>query len=493
MRSVGRSLGSRGAGASRPASAIVGELERLLGGGVVSSTAEDLREHGYDVWPVATKWRQQGKEPYRPEVVVRPAEVGQVSRVLMWACRERVAVTPWGLGSSVTGAPLPMRGGVVLDMSSMRRVLAVDEANLVVRVEAGKLGIELERELNARGYTLGHSPQSLDRSSVGGWVSTRATGQFSSRYGGIEDLVVALTVVMPSGELVQTPRVPRAALGPDLKELFIGAEGTLGIVTDVTLKMFPLAEHRHLETVRFHCVEDGVGAMRQIMRAGLRPFLIRFYDGDESPHAMQDDGFEGCAMFLGVEGVHAVAEAEFEAAVSMCAARGGRVLGSAAAEAWMERRFDFSTVENLLAKPGGVAETIEVAHFWGQILGTYRALKDALAPYADEVLGHFSHAYPQGTSLYLILLGEAVDAAEAEARLREIWKVAMEVALEQGAAISHHHGVGVVRLPYIGRALGSGALVLERVKAALDPAAVLNPGKLGLGDATPLDDGEKEA
>ena len=479
MRAVGSSLGS--AGGAGPTSALLDELGRLLGQEVVSATAEDLREHGYDAWPMATKWRQQGKEPYRAEVVVRPSEVGQVSRLLVWACRERVTVTPWGLGSSVTGAPLPMRGGVVLDMSSMRRVLAVDEANLLVRVEAGKLGIELERELNARGYTLGHSPQSLDRSSVGGWVCTRASGQFSSRYGGIEDLVVALTVVTGSGELVQTPLVPRAALGPDLKELFIGAEGTLGIVTDVTLRMFPLAEHRRLETVRFDCVEDGLGAMRQIMHVGLRPFLIRFYDSDESPHAMQDAGFEGCAMFLGVEGVRTVAEAEFEAAVSICTARGGRVLGAAAAEAWMERRFDFSTVENLLAKPGGVAETIEVAHFWDQILATYRALKDVLAPYAGEVLGHFSHVYPQGTSLYLILLGEVADAAQAEARLGEIWKAAMEVALEQGAAISHHHGIGVVRLPYIGRALGSGVLVLERVKAALDPAGVLNPGKLGLG------------
>lgn len=121
-----------------------------------------------------------------------------------------------------------------------------------------------------------------------------------------------------------------------------------------------------------------------------------------------------------------------------------------------------------------------MAHFWDQILGTYRALKDALAPYATEVLGHFSHVYPQGTSLYLILLGEVADAAEAETRLGEIWEAAMGVALEQGAAISHHHGVGLVRLPYIARGLGTSMVVLERLKAALDPAGILNPGKLGL-------------
>ena len=456
----------------------VGQLAELLGAQAVSATADDLLRHSYDAWPVTVKWRQLGKRPYRPDVVVRPGSTEEVRRLLAWAGRERVPVTPWGLGSSVTGAPLPMHSGVVLDMSSMRRVLAVDETNLLVHVEAGKLGIELERELGARGYTLGHSPQSLDRSTVGGWVSTRATGQFSSRYGSIEDLVVALTAVLPSGELVQTPMVPRAAIGPDLNELFTGAEGTLGVVTDVTLKIFPLPEHRRLETVG---VEQGVAAMPLIMRAGLRPFLIRFYDADEARHAMQDSRFEGCAMFLGVEGVRAVAEAEFDAAATICAAQGGHALGPAAAEAWMLRRFDFSTVENLLARPGGLAETIEVAHFWDQILGTYRALKDALAPYATEVLGHFSHVYPQGTSLYLILLGEVAGAAEAEAQLGEIWDTAMSVALQQGAAISHHHGVGVVRLPYIAQALGNGMVVLERVKEALDPSGVMNPGKLGLG------------
>ena len=183
----------------------------------------------------------------------------------------------------------------------------------------------------------------------------------------------------------------------------------------------------------------------------------------------------------GVEGVRAVAEAEFDAAVAICEAQGGLALGPAAAESWMLRRFDFSAVENLLARPGGLAETIEVAHFWDEILGTYRALKDALAPYATEVLGHFSHVYLQGTSLYLILLGEVAGAAEAEVQLGEIWDTAMSIALQRGAAISHHHGVGIVRLPYIAEALGSGMVVLERIKQALDPHGVMNPGKLGLG------------
>lgn len=459
----------------------IDELKRLPGAGEILTDDADIEQHSYDTWPLATKWRNQGKQPYRPDAIIRANSAGQISKILRWASDNRVPVTPWGLGSSVTGAPLPVKRGIVFDMAAMRRIEMLDETDLLVKVQAGKLGSELEAELNARGYTLNHSPQSLNRSTVGGWLATRATGQFSSRWGSIEDLVLGFTVVLPTGEIVEIRSMPRGAVGPDLRHLFIGAEGTMGIITDVTLKIFPLAAKRILETVAFETVESGVDAMRSIMRAGLRPFLLRFYDQDESRHAMQDKTFSKCAMFLGSEGVPAVAEAEYTAMLDLCRARGGTVLGAAPAEAWMARRFDFSTVENLLNRAGGVAETIETAHFWGSILDTYRALKTALAPYADEVLCHFSHAYPQGTSLYVILLGQAADDAEAEARLLTIWQTAMRVCLEQGAVISHHHGVGLARAAYVRDDLGSSMALLERVKAAFDPAGIMNPGKLGLG------------
>jgi alkyldihydroxyacetonephosphate synthase len=461
--------------------AVANQVREIVGSGAVSGCEDDLAAHSYDASPMATKWRMQHRQPFRPDLVVRPITVDHVSRLLAWASAHNVPVTPWGLGSSVTGSPLPIHGGIALDMSSMRGVLQLDERNLFVRVQAGKLGLDLERELNERGFTLGHSPQSLDRSSVGGWVATRATGQFSSRYGGIEDLVVALTAVLPTGEIVETPMVPRMAVGPDLRQFFLGAEGTTGAIVEVALRIFPLAESRLVESLRFDSVEAGVEAMRLVMRGGLRPFLVRFYDEDEAPHAMLDAAFKGCVLFLGVEGPAAVAAAEFETALRICEERGGQRLGPDAAEAWLGRRFDFSTIENRLAMPGGFAETIEVAHFWDQALDLYRSMKEALAPLADEVLGHFSHLYPQGTSLYLILLGQAEDDAAAAACIGRIWEVAMRVALDQGAAISHHHGVGLARLPYIQEALGTGMVPLRRLKDALDPANVMNPGKLGLG------------
>jgi alkyldihydroxyacetonephosphate synthase len=287
-------------------------------------------------------------------------------------------------------------------------------------------------------------------------------------------------VALPGGEIVETLFAPRGAVGPDLRQVFIGAEGTLGVVVDATLKIFPLPERRILQTLAFESVADGLDAMRAMMQAGLRPFLLRFYDPDEAPHALQNPRFASCAMFLGCEGLASMAQAEYQACLDLCSAHGGQALGPETALAWMERRFDFSTVENLLAQPGGLAETIEVAHFWDGILDTYQALKAGLAPYAGEVLGHFSHAYPQGTSLYVILLGKASDDAQAEARLLQVWQTAMQIALEKGAVISHHHGVGIARLAYMRPQLGSAMQVLERIKQALDPIGIMNPGKLGL-------------
>lgn len=456
------------------------ELQALLGEKALNTGQDVIAAHSYDVWPVAAKWRNQGKRPFAPDVVVTATSAEQISTLLRWAMERQVPVTPWGGGSSVTGQPLPTRGGIVLDTTRMNRVMALDPETLLVKVESGIIGLLLEKELNARGYTLNNSPQSLDRSTVGGWVGTREMGQFSSRYGGIEDLLVAYTVVLPTGEIVETLNAPRASVGPDLRQLFMGAEGTLGVITDVTMRIFRLAPFRIMEALTFDRVDAGVGAMREIMQVGLRPFLVRFYDHDEARHAMQDPAFEQCVMFLGFEGRERVARAEYVEAMEICTQAGAEPIGAAPVEAWMARRYDFSTIENLLAEPGGLAETIEIAHFWDRILETYHELKEALAPFADEVLGHFSHVYAHGTSLYIILLGRAADDARAEQMLLEVWDTAMTICLKHGAVISHHHGAGLARQPYVNDALGTSHIVLQRIKDALDPAGIMNPGKLGL-------------
>lgn len=438
-----------------------------------------IAAHSHDAWPLNAPWRQQGKSPYRPQAVVIPTSVEEVSAVLRWATAERVPVTPWGLASSVVGGPLPTGGGLVLDISRMSRILSIDTESMQVKVEAGINGGTLEEELGLHGVTLGHSPQSLHRSTVGGWLATRASGQFSSRYGGIEELCAGFTAVLADGTTVKVGGAPRMAVGPDLRQLLIGSEGCLAVFTDVTLRLFPRPEHRELSTLTFPDVESGIAAMRAIMLSGIRPFLLRFYDLAEARHAMKDPSFASPVMFLGSEGRASLAKLEMKELGAIAQGFGGKPIGPVGAAGWMERRFDFSTIEAVLAREGGVAETIEVAHTWSGIGATYHALTRALAPYVGEVLGHFSHAYTDGVSLYVILLGSAGSARDAEARMRTIWEVANRTALDTGAVLSHHHGTGLARSAFVREALGGAWLLYERIKAALDPQGILNPGKLG--------------
>lgn len=457
----------------------ISSLTHALGTDAVRTDPEELHAGSHDAWAVTAKGLLRGEDPYRPDAVVRVTAESQVEVALAWARRAGVPVTTRGLGSGVTGAATPLRGGIVLDLSGLAGPIDLDETDLTVTALAGTRGSDLESQLHERGYTLAHSPQSLELSSVGGWLATNATGQFSSRYGGIEDLVVGFAAALPTGESVDLAGTPRAPVGPDLRRLFLGAEGTLGVVTRVTLKVVPIPEERVVEALALPDVAAGIDAMRAITRAGLRPFLVRCYDPAETAFVLGDSSASGCALFLGCEGLRDVARAEQDAAVRLAVERGGRRLGPHPVERWLEHRFDYAALEEVLRRPGGVAETIEVAHFWSGVGALYDELTSALAPLAT-VLGHFSHVYPQGTSLYLILLGEEADAAAAEERLREIWDTAMRVCLRHGAAIAHHHGVGLARLPYLREALGQSMAVLERVKSALDPDGILNPGKLGL-------------
>lgn len=459
---------------------LLDEVTAIVGAENVHTDPVSLDATSHDTWPLTTKWALVGRHPYRAEAVVRVTTEAQIPPLLQAATRTGTPVTVRALASSVTGQPIPVQGGIVLDVTGLEASASIDETNLIVTAAASFNGGELEELLNQRGLTLGNSPQSLYRSTVGGWLSTLATGQFSSLYGGIEDLVVGYTVVLATGEQIELSASPRAAMGPDLRQLFIGAEGTLGVITSVRLKIFPIAEAELLATYTMPTVADGLAFMRELYTTGLRPFLLRFYDTEEARHAMVDPGFDSPVVFFGSRGRTRVAEAEFAELESLATAHGGRRLGPEPAAAWMARRFDFSGVENRVAEPGGYAETIEVAHLWSGIEPFWADVKAALAPLADEVLAHFSHVYTQGTSMYVILLGRAEDDEAAIHRLEQIWATTMELALSHGAELSHHHGGGLARSPYAEASLGSAHLILRKIKQALDPAGILNPGKLGL-------------
>lgn len=457
------------------------ELASIVGPERLFATPEAVRPYGHDAWPVSVLQDKLGRHPHTPDVAVQVSSEHEVVAVLACARAHDLAVTTRGLGSSVTGQPLPVRGGLVLDLSGLTGEPCLDEVDQVVAVPAGVRGSDLESWLGERGYTLNHFPQSLYRSSVGGWLATRASGQLSSKYGGIENLVAGYRVILADGTSVDMASRPRSAVGPDLQALFLGSEGTLGVIVHVALRVFRRAECLTSRAYALPSVHTGIEIMRAVVQYGLTPSLVRLYDPDEARHTAPSavEPGEGLLLFSH-DGPTPVAEAEQAATARIALDHGARELGSGPVDAWYANRFDFSSVESQLATPGGYAETIEVAHLWSHLEQLYTALRAALAPLTDQVLCHISHVYTHGASLYVIVSGQADDDDAALSVVEAVWKTAMKLTVSHGGEISHHHGAGLARQEFIAESLGNRHQLLGRLKTALDPARTLNPGKLGL-------------
>ena len=268
-------------------------VERLAGICEVHTSEDATAEASRDWWPLAMHWSLAGQVPRRATVVARPTSTDEVSRVVA-ACHEaRVPITAAGGRSGVCGASAPVFGGVVLDTTALDQIGEVDEVSGIVEVETGVFGPDLERVLNTRhDLTVGHFPQSFDISTVGGWIACRGAGQYSTRYGKIEDMVVALEVVLADGRVITTGGDPAAAAGPDLTQVFVGSEGTLGIVARAWLRAHPVAETELRRAASFPDLATGFEACRRIVRRGATPAVLRLYDGPESARGHGGDGTE---------------------------------------------------------------------------------------------------------------------------------------------------------------------------------------------------------
>jgi len=370
-------------------------------------------------------------------------------------------------------------------MKAMDRIVSLDEEDMTVDVESGVMGDRLEAFLNERGYTLGHSPQSLQLSTVGGWISTKATGQFSSRYGGIEDILCTLEAVLPTGGVVSWPRVPRSATGPRLMDIFIGGEGCFGVITRAVLKVMPLPDVRLFRAVAFPSVEEGFAAIREMFRAHIAPPILRLHDEDESREQYRQAGLPAAGPFLilAVEGTKETSPCELSAVLRRCGAHGGRDLGPALAEAWFARRYDAEWLDRGNEADGHMADSMDVAASWRNLPVLYRSVRTVIAPLANSVWAHFSHFYPDGGSIYFIFFLHDHDNGAVLRRYDAIWTAAMQATLQAGGTITHHHGVGLLRGSLVRQELGTAAALLRTIKQAVDPQDLLNPGKLGIPTA----------
>ena len=407
----------------------------------------------------------------RPDAVARPASAVEVAAVLETCSAARVPVTPAGAPSGVCGGAMPVHGGVLLDLRSLAGVVSVDDDSLVVDAGAGTMGDVLEAELrSAHGLTLGHRPQSIAISTLGGWLACRSAGQYSTRYGKIEDMVVGLDVALAGGRLIQTGGAPRAATGPDLTQLFVGSEGTLGVITSARLRLHPAPPAEMRAAYGFGSFAAGVEACRRILRRGATPAVLRLYDVAES-----ERGFDRSTNVLVVldEGDEQLVAATMAIVAQECVGP----LGPDPVERWLDHRDETYDTDDL-ARQGIFGDTIEVAARWSALPALYESVLAAVAGVEGTVWtsGHLSHAYGDGACVYITVAGTGADWYVPA------WDAAAGAILAAGGALSHHHGIGLAKARFLPDALGPVHGVLVDLKRALDPAGILNPGKLGLPD-----------
>ncbi|MDB5654747.1 MAG: hypothetical protein JWQ94_2360 [Tardiphaga sp.] len=436
-----------------------------------------------DWWAASMVTETAGKPATPNAVVVRVSTVQQVQSVMRIANGAAIPLTVSAGRSNVTGAALPLRGGIVLDLCDMNKMIGFDKESQIVEVEAGMFGDVFEQTIQSDyGMTMGHWPSSFGISTVGGWVACRGAGQLSTRYGKIEDMVFGLDVVLADGSLATLGGYARAALGPDLLQLFIGSEGTLGIVVRARFKLHRLPDYGRAIAYGFKSFADGLEACRQIMQRGANPAALRLYDGLES--GVQFGLPESNVLLIADEGAPEMVDAVMAISQKACEERGAKLDDAAILERWLDTRYlTGKSAEGFKPSPGFVADTLEMTGRWRDLPAIYDEVVAALKAIPGTLAGsaHQSHAYVDGACLYFSLRGEVAVDKRAE-WYRQAWDAANAVLMKFNSSLSHHHGIGLLRAPYMAEALGTAFPVLETVKRAFDPQNILNPGKLGLSD-----------
>lgn len=437
--------------------------------------------------------RRRQSDQDAPDAVVLPGDDDDVTAVLDYCSRHRIAVVPFGGGTSVVGGVDPIRGefGAVisLDLRRLNALHWLDEVSGEAELGAGMTGPDAEALLGEKGFSLGHFPQSFRFASIGGYAATRSSGQDSAGYGRFNDMVRGMRVATPAG-VIEVGRGPASAAGPDLRELFAGSEGTFGVITRVRLRVHPVPECVRHEAWSFPDFSTGAHALRAVIQTGTGPTVLRLSDEVETginlatTHTIGEQrNTGGCLAITVFEGTAAHAEARHAETSALLAARGGTSLGAAPAQAWEQGRFDAPYLRDSLLSAGALCETLETATSWSNLAKLKAAVTDSLtAALTDSgtaalVMCHISHVYPTGASLYFtVVAGQRGDVAQqwAAAKAR-----ACDAIIANGGTITHHHAVGADHRPWMTAEVGDlGVRVLRAVKQTLDPAGILNPGKL---------------
>ena len=457
--------------------------------------------------------QRRGELPRVPDVIVRPGSEDEVAAVLAAAVACDAVVIPFGGGSSISGsleAPeCELRPVVSVDLARLDRVLEIDRDSRLARVQAGVFGPSLEEQLGARGYTFGHFPDSFTHSTLGGWIATRSSGMQSDRYGDIADLTRAVRVVTPSGMLM-TRAVPAASTGPSVREMVLGSEGRLGIITEATVQVRPIPERRLILGYVFPTFADGVATMREIAASECSVSVTRVSDANETrfsfamrirptladrlqsgalrlflQHRRGYDLREMCLAFVGYEGSAGRVARERRAVGRLIARRGGVCIGPSPGALYDQKKFEIPYIRDFLLDRGAAGDVAETAMPWSQAMDVYDAV-GAAGHSAFKRLGvrgylmcHLSHSYPAGACLYFTFAFNPTAAGEMLAEYDVVKGAIQQTFVDNGATLSHHHAVGTEHAPWLEQDIsGPGVAMLRALFDGTDPGRHLNPGKI---------------
>ncbi len=443
--------------------------------------------YGVDYSWVSRAWVDRARKPPVPDFVAFPQSAEEVSKVLKIANRHKVPVIPYGGGSGVNGGIQALYGGITLDLKRMKRIVRTDEQSFTVTAQCGINGQHLEWEMNRRGLTLAHYPASEYCATLGGYLAARGSGTLSTKYGKAEEMVLSLEVVLPTGEIIRTLPVPRHASGPGIMDLFIGSEGTLGVITEATMRLDPIPEVREFQGFLFRRLEDGVEAARRIMTRRLQPCVIRLYDPPSTVRFVQRVlglQVEGSYMVVGTDGMKEMVDLQKKKIAEICAGLEAKDLGPSSGEAWWKDRYKFYFPPFCPDLPE-LFGTMDSVTTFDKLIPLYEAKKktieEGFKEFGAKYTAHFSHWFPWGGMIYDRFFVEKPpqDPREAIQLHNRIWAAAVRAALGAGGVINEHHGVGLKLGYYMPEQFGSAWPFLTGLKKMMDPNNIMNPGKLG--------------
>lgn len=468
---------------------ILDELADAVGGyDNVSMEMSDRATYGVDYFWLSRMWQDRGEVPPMPDWIVRPGATEEVSKILKIANYYKIPVHTWGGGSGSQGGALPMSGGILMDMKRMCKLIEIDEISRTITAEAGMIFQQLEWYANEKGYSCQHIPSCLTCGTIGGALAHRGIGIMSGKYGKIDDQCLSMEVVLPNGDIINTLPVPKHAAGPDLNQIFIGSEGTLGVITKATFKLFEQPEERRFHAFLFPDKNSGYMAGRDIMQK-VKPSILRFYDEAETTSIIKKIiGFEkkGCFMNLAVEGIKRIVDIEMEIILEIAEKWGAEDLGSDYGEKWFKNRITFFYPGHIMDIPQ-MFGTMDTVATYANVEKIYLAMKKAIYDkYGDKVryISHSSHWYEWGCMNYTRFIVDPPnvpqDPEEARRLHNEIWNIGVRAAMANGGVINDHHGIGLKLSRLMKEQYGPAMQVMEALKNQLDPNGIMNPYKLGL-------------